>query len=117
MSITCLDPAFERLVSRDARVEKVAGGFTFTEGPLWRPNGSLWFSDVVGNVVRQWSPGGGVVELLRPGGYDGNHLPAGGFIGVVTATGAIDGFLGCEPLVTERAVVDFGRGVIALPTS
>ena len=81
MSITCLDPAFERLVSRDARVEKVAGGFTFTEGPLWRPNGSLWFSDVVGNVVRQWSPGGGVVELLRPGGYDGNHLPAGGFIG------------------------------------
>ena len=81
MSITCLDPAFERLVPRDARVEKIAGGFTFTEGPLWRPSGALWFSDVVGNVVRQWSPDGGVVELLRPGGYDGNHLPPGGFIG------------------------------------
>lgn len=33
------------------------------------------------------------------------------------ATGAVDGFLGCELLVAERAVVDFGRGVIALPPS
>ena len=41
----------------------------------------LWFSDVVGNVVRQWSPDGKVIELFRPGGYDGNSLPAGGFIG------------------------------------
>ena len=81
MTITRLDPAFDRLVPRGARVEKVADGFTFTEGPLWRPSGALWFSDVVGNVVRQWSPDGKVVELMRPGGYDGNHLPAGGFVG------------------------------------
>ena len=27
-------------------IEKVAGGFKFTEGPLWRPDGTLWFSDV-----------------------------------------------------------------------
>jgi gluconolactonase len=81
MSIISLDPAFGKLVAGDARVEKVAGGFTFTEGPLWRPSGALWFSDVVGNVVRQWSPDGRVIELLRPGGYDGNHLPAGGFVG------------------------------------
>ncbi|RPI54621.1 MAG: SMP-30/gluconolactonase/LRE family protein [Acidobacteria bacterium] len=80
MSLTCLDPTFERLVPGDAHVEKVAGGFTFTEGPLWRPSGALWFSDVVGNVVRQWTPDGKVSELLRPGGYDGNHLPPG-FIG------------------------------------
>ncbi len=81
MSVTSIDPAFERLVPGDAHVEKVAGGFSFTEGPLWRPSGALWFSDVIGNVVRQWSPGGGVIELLRPGGYDGNHLPPGGFVG------------------------------------
>jgi gluconolactonase len=81
MTITRLDPSFDRLLPPGARVEKVAGGFTFTEGPLWRPSGALWFSDVVGNVVRQWSPDGKVVELLRPGGYDGNHLPAGGFVG------------------------------------
>lgn len=81
MTISRLDPAFDDLLPRDARVEQVASGFTFTEGPLWRPSGVLWFSDVVGNVVRQWSPDGTVVELLRPGGYDGNSLPAGGFIG------------------------------------
>jgi hypothetical protein len=31
-------------------------GFQFTEGPLRFPEGYLWFSDVIGNVVRQWSP-------------------------------------------------------------
>ena len=91
MTITRLDPAFDRLVPGDARIEKVAGGFTFIEGPLWRPSGALWFSDVVGNVVRQWSPGSGVVELLRPGGYDGHHLPAGGFVGPNGMTAAPDG--------------------------
>jgi gluconolactonase len=91
MTITRLDSAFDRLVPPDARVEKVAGGFTFTEGPLWRPSGQLWFSDVVGNVVRQWSPDGKVVELMRPGGYDGNHLPAGGFVGPNGMTAAPNG--------------------------
>lgn len=91
MTITRLDPAFDRLVPGDARIEKVAGGFTFIEGPLWRPSGALWFSDVVGNVVRQWSPDGGVVELLRPGGYDGHHLPAGGFVGPNGMTAAPNG--------------------------
>ena len=51
----------------------------------------LWFSDVVGNVVRQWSPDGTVKELLRPGGYDGNSLPAGGFIGPNGMTTAANG--------------------------
>src|SRR6184192_3863429 len=80
-SITRLDPAFDALVPANAQIEKVAGGFTFIEGPLWRPSGALWFSDVVGNVVRQWSPDGKVTEILRPGGYDGSSLPAGGFVG------------------------------------
>lgn len=80
-SIARLDPALDALIPKDAKIEKLAGGFTFTEGPLWRPEGALWFSDVVGNVVRQWTPDGKVTEILRPGGYDGNSLPAGGFIG------------------------------------
>ena len=57
-----LDPAFDELVPKDAQLEKLADGFTFTEGPIWRPSGVLWFSDVVGNVVRQWSPDGKVTE-------------------------------------------------------
>ena len=76
-----LDAALDALLPTDPHIEKVAGGFAFSEGPLWRPNGTLWFSDVIGNVVRQWSPTGGITELFRPGGYDGSSLPAGGFIG------------------------------------
>lgn len=86
MSIVRHDPSFDALVPPGAQVEKLADGFTFTEGPIWRPSGVLWFSDVPGNVTRQWSPDGKVIELLRPGGYDGNSLPACGFIGPNGAT-------------------------------
>jgi len=80
-SILRLDPALDALVPRDAQIEKLAGGFTFIEGPLWRAAGALWFSDVVGNVVRQWTPDGKVTEILRPGGYDKNDAPPGSYIG------------------------------------
>ena len=86
-----VDPAFDSLVPANAQIEKLAAGFTFTEGPLWRPQGALWFSDVIGNVVRQWSPDGTVIEILRPGGYDGNSLPAGGFNGPNGMTADRDG--------------------------
>ena len=76
-----LDPGFDALVPTSAHIEKLAGGFQFTEGPLWFPAGYLWLSDVVGNVVRQWSPNGKVIEVLRPGGYDMNDAPPGFFIG------------------------------------
>jgi gluconolactonase len=60
-----LDPAFDGLVAKDALIEKVAGGFKFTEGPLWRPDGTLWFSDVQGNVVRSVTPDGQVKVLIE----------------------------------------------------
>ena len=79
--IVRVDPALDAVVPPSAKIEKLAGGFKFTEGPLWFPEGYLWFSDVVGNVVRQWSKTGGVKEILRPGGYDKNDAPPGSFIG------------------------------------
>ena len=81
----------DELVPKDAQIEKLAGGFSFIEGPLWRPSQALWFSDVVGNVVRQWTPDGNVTEILRPGGYEGNSLPAGGFNGPNGMTADKDG--------------------------
>ncbi|MBM3784435.1 MAG: SMP-30/gluconolactonase/LRE family protein [Acidobacteria bacterium] len=77
-----VDPAFDALVKPGARIERVATGFTFTEGPLWfRETGALWFTDVADNVVREWSPATGITEILRPGGYDGTDAPAGAHIG------------------------------------
>jgi len=68
-SIDRMDAAFDALVPKDPVIEKVATGFTFTEGPLWRPEGTLWFSDVVGDVVREWnSTTGKVIDILNPAG-------------------------------------------------
>jgi gluconolactonase len=88
-----LDPALDELVPKDAQLEKLADDFTFTEGPIWRPSGVLWFSDVVGNVVRQYSPSDGkVTVILDPGGYDGKgNLPPGGYNGPNGMTADKDG--------------------------
>jgi len=78
--IVRLDPAFDALVGKDARIEKVATGFTFTEGPLWRPEGLLWFSDVPGNVVRSLTPAGIVKVIIQNAGGTVS-APPGAFIG------------------------------------
>src|ERR1700758_2357326 len=70
-SILRLDPAFDALVPQDAHIEKLAGGFQFTEGPVWRPQEQqLWFSDVMANVVRQWSANGGATIAVQHAGAD-----------------------------------------------
>src|SRR5215203_6303408 len=113
-SVLRVDPALDALAPKDAIVEKVAGGFQFTEGPLWFPAGHLWFSDVVGNVVRQWSPAG-VSEILRPGGYDKSDAPAGSFIGpngmIADRDGAV---LVCQHGNRRIARVDKNRRVTTL---
>jgi gluconolactonase len=82
-TIERLDPALDALVPATAKIEKVATGFKFTEGPLWRPKeGVLWFSDVVGNTVYQLSPEGKVTVIMPLGGTDNpGYAPAGSFIG------------------------------------
>jgi gluconolactonase len=80
-SIVRLDPALDTLVPRDAKIEKLADGFQFTEGPVWRPDGRLWFSDVMANVVRQWSPGAGAGIAIQHAGYDKDDIPAGALLG------------------------------------
>jgi len=107
-SIVRLDPAFDALVPASAHIEKLAGGFQFTEGPLWFPAGYLWFSDVVGNVVRQWSPDGKVIEILRPGSNELKDAPPGSFIGpngmVADKDGAV---LLCQH--SNRRIVRIGK--------
>jgi len=46
-------PAFWKLVARDAKLETVATGFGFTEGPVWDKAGFLHVSDPVGNQENQ----------------------------------------------------------------
>lgn len=50
-----LDPRFDMLVPSDARLEKIADGFTWVEGPVWQhEGGALLFSDIPNNTIFKW---------------------------------------------------------------
>ncbi len=75
-----IDPGLDKLVSPDAKIEKVAGGFQFVEGPVWyRKNGILFFSDIPGNLIMQWSQSGGAM-VFRDHIFTGEY-PAGKQVG------------------------------------
>jgi gluconolactonase len=65
-----LAPAFDRLVPPDARIERLAGGFRWSEGPIWRQSGGyLLFTDIPANTIHRWSEAEGLDVFLRPAGY------------------------------------------------
>lgn len=65
----------DKLLEANQQVEKVAGGFEFTEGPVWLPNGLLLFSDVKANTIYQWQPQQQAEIYRRPSGRaNGNIL-------------------------------------------
>ena len=69
--VTRLDKAIDDIVPKDARIEKLAGGFLFTEGPVWAGDGYLLFSDPNGNTIYRWSPDGQVSVFRTKSGYAG----------------------------------------------
>ena len=67
MAINVKSQKLEQLIDPSSEVERVATGFTFTEGPIWNHAGEfLLFSDMPGDVRRRWSERGGVEEVMRP---------------------------------------------------
>ena len=77
-TIERLDPRLDQIVPRNARVERIAEGFDWSEGPVWdRRGGFLLFSDVPRNTVFKWQQGKGVNVFLKPSGYTGT-TPQGG---------------------------------------
>ena len=71
-----LDPAIDQIVPKDAKLERVATGFTWVEGPVWT-DGSLYFADIPSNSIRKWTATTGVTMFLTPSGYKGSE-PYGG---------------------------------------
>lgn len=70
-----MDPALDSIVSPDATIEKLAGGFLFTEGPVWvRDGGYLLFSDPNNNLIYRWSPDDGVSIYRTHSGYSGMDI-------------------------------------------
>jgi len=74
-SVERLSPAFDALVAPGTPMEKLADGFTWSEGPTWlKRDGALVFSDVPKNRAYRWSERDGVSVFLEPSGYTGSAL-------------------------------------------
>ncbi|HEY8927019.1 MAG TPA: SMP-30/gluconolactonase/LRE family protein, partial [Polyangia bacterium] len=69
-------PALDEILPRDARLEKLADGFQFTEGPVWHPEGYLLFSDPNANDIYRWTPDGGLSVFRTKSGYKGLDVGA-----------------------------------------
>ena len=71
-SIERLDSAIDQLIAKEAKIEVLADGFTWSEGPLWiEEGGYLLFSDIPPNKVMKWSEKEGISLYLHPSGYTG----------------------------------------------
>lgn len=68
----------DELLAPDARLEVIASGFVWTEGPCWVDGeegsddpGSLLFSDIPPNSIFRWVEGKGASLFMKPSGYTG----------------------------------------------
>jgi gluconolactonase len=67
LSVRAESERLYELVDEDVVVEQLGTGFTFTEGPIWNPQGRfLLFSDMPGDTRRRWDEEGGVREVAKP---------------------------------------------------
>ncbi|HYL14568.1 MAG TPA: SMP-30/gluconolactonase/LRE family protein [Terriglobales bacterium] len=69
------DDALDAIVAPGTKIEKLAGGFLFTEGPVWVEDGGyLLFSDPNNNVIYRWSENDGVSIYRTHSGYTGMDI-------------------------------------------
>ena len=71
LEIERTDAGLDAIVPADARLEQVASGFEFTEGPVWTRDGALLFSSPNTNAVYRWTPAGKVTVFRSKSGYTG----------------------------------------------
>jgi gluconolactonase len=68
-SIERLDPALDTVLAENAKVERVANGFKWTEGPVWVRGGHLLFAEIPSNSIMKWTRDGKVSTFMHPSGY------------------------------------------------
>jgi gluconolactonase len=63
-------PAMRALVAPDARIERLATGTVWAEGPVYFPNGDyLLWSDIPNNRMMRWSAAEGMTVFRDPANY------------------------------------------------
>lgn len=71
-SLKAESPKFWDLLPREAKLETLASGFGFTEGPVWDPTGFVWVSDETLNKLFRVHADGRKEEMIALGDPDGN---------------------------------------------
>ena len=70
-----LDPELNKIVSSQAKIEILADGFDWSEGPLWiESEKMLLFSDVPRNTIFKWTQRKGAEVYLTPSGFTGSEI-------------------------------------------
>ena len=65
-----LDPLLDSIISSDFKIEIIADGFDWSEGPLWvEKYKMLLFSDIPPNTIYKWTEEKGKEVYLTPSGY------------------------------------------------
>ncbi|MFL5756461.1 MAG: hypothetical protein ACJ77N_09205, partial [Chloroflexota bacterium] len=71
LEIRNASPGIESIGPMDARLERIATGFDFTEGPVWTRDGALLFSSPNTNVIYRWAADGRLTVFRPKSGYAG----------------------------------------------
>jgi gluconolactonase len=71
-ALEAYSPTFRNLIDGGAKLETVASGFGFTEGPMWDPAGFLYVSDETINKIFRVYADGKKEEVIALGDPDGN---------------------------------------------
>jgi len=73
--IYTIDESLATIISPGTKIEKIADGFSFTEGPVWHPDGYLLFSDPNTNTIYRYNPKNHNVTIyMSHSGYTGADI-------------------------------------------
>ncbi len=73
--IYTINEKLNSIIAPGTKVEKVADGFSFTEGPVWHPDGYLLFSDPNTNTIYRYNPKNhNVTVYMSHSGYTGADI-------------------------------------------
>jgi len=93
------------VVAPGAKLEKLASGFGWAEGPAVNSEGTLFFTDVRGNKIYTWTPDSGLSTFLEnSGGADGLFFDRDG--NLLSAAGNIRGLISIDPLGKITVLAD-----------
>ncbi|MFN0050259.1 MAG: SMP-30/gluconolactonase/LRE family protein, partial [Cytophagales bacterium] len=74
-SLNKIENAFDEIIAPNTKAEKLADGFSFTEGPVWHPDGFLLFSDPNMNMIYRFNPKNNNVTIFQShSGYTGTDI-------------------------------------------